>query len=100
MSRPYKLAVLVGVLLCAAFVWVYLPRLLFGWHSRPEDVNHTKQTVLLAAQKLQKRAAAGLALPVTTNELTQVLGGSLPRDAWGRLLSYHRLSDSNFVISA
>ena len=100
MPRRYKVAVVVGVLLCAAFACLYLPRLIFGWHSRPEDVDRTKQTVLAAAQKLQDRSRAGLPLPSTTNELAQALGGSIPRDAWGRSLHYQPLGGAHFVLSA
>ncbi len=100
MPRRYKIAILLSVLACAAFTLLYLPRLAFGWHSRPEDVNRTKQTVLSAARKLRDRSRAGLPLPATTNELARTFGGSIPQDAWGRALSYQRFNDSTFVLSA
>jgi hypothetical protein len=100
MPRRYEIAVLVSVPLCAVFALLCAPRLIFGWHSRSEDVNRTKQTVLAAALKLQARSHAGLPLPADTNELAQALGGGIPRDAWGQSLNYQRFSGVNFVLSA
>jgi len=100
MRLRYKIVLVFSVLLCAVVAWLYLPHFIFGWHSRPRDVAQTKHVVLTAAQTLENRLRTGLPLPTNTNELASVLGGSIPRDAWGQSLTYQYFAPTNFILSA